>query len=159
MRDVSSLSIVDPRFFMVCVNRAQGLDKMAKTAHFECVNSNITEESFGFLPSAEEEIVALAAINLGEILSAPEVFPILKRHSFRPADIAELVTFVGRYGAPRDGAELVALGSYWAHPDDGERFYTQAHKRNGVLKLDLAWGGHAWYEKALFLAARKLYIR
>lgn len=127
-------------------------DRIAR-GKYDRVNSDIMEKNFPIDIPADYS-VEHKLFHFDRNISSQYAIKEMEKEGFRPAKIAELLTFGEQYPETQRQFSIVALGSVWRDLD-GSRHVPVLYSYGSPRKLDLHWFENDWYANYRFLAVRK----
>lgn len=139
--------------FPVTVNYDLSLTEMIAAGKYNWTNDDITAEHFPVSGSGQVE-VNVELVHFNRVIESENALKELDKAGFRPATLAELLTFGAKYPDKQREFPIIALGSVW-RSRLGRRDVPVLWSRSYERDLHLAWFGHEWDEDCRFAAVRK----
>lgn len=146
--------IIDPQVYPITVDYRLSLAEMVVAGHYHFVNPQITPENFLISGSGQVSVDVVLTYFTKEITDSSVALLEMEKQGFRPATIAELLTFKIKYPAQQKAYPIHALGSFWI--SQWERRAHACLSRDGSERyLEICWFGSALGAGCRFLAVRK----
>jgi hypothetical protein len=138
---------------IVSVNYDRSVEELLKAGGYDWADENITAKNF---PSKRNGMADLeiVVIEFKNGFKSDDVVEWLDKHSFRPAELPELLAFGEEHLDMQCNCSVVALGSWW-HDRSDYRRVPCLDVNSDQRKLGLVWWGHKWESNYRFTAIRK----
>ncbi len=143
-----------PNSYPVQVNYDLSVEAAIRAGKYDWKNENIT--SANFPPTRQGTMdLDIILVHYGRDMQDEEIDKDLERQGLRDAELPELLALGAKYPDLQRQFPIIARGSVWLFPSDGDRGVPYLRKDGGGRGLNLGWLGGRWGSDYRFAAVRK----